>query len=107
MMNALSRTVSHLNAYSQVLDEQNKSIETKMQHLQEELANAQEYSMVDSLVRELVEDLTSQQNAYRRQQTALAGMASIVHSVRDQLETWLIPSLVRDQRLNQQGLSES
>ena len=107
MMNALSRTVNHLKAYSQVLDEQSKSVETKLQRLGEQVTNAQGYSMVDSLVRELIEDLTRQQNAHRRQQTALGGMVSVVHSVRDQLEPWLIPNLARDQRLTQQGLYET
>jgi anion-transporting ArsA/GET3 family ATPase len=96
IMNSLSKTFDHLERYNQILDKKKNDNENKLKYIAEELSIAREYSMVDSLVREQVEDLIKQQNKFTRYQQSIINMEMIVNEVLDRFHSLFIPDPERD-----------
>jgi hypothetical protein len=104
IMNSLSKTLDHLESYDQILDKQKNDNENKLKYIAEELSIAREYSMVDSLVREQVDDLTKQQNKFTCYQQSIIKMRMIINEALDHFHSLIIPNPERDksqQRLKQ------
>jgi anion-transporting ArsA/GET3 family ATPase len=104
IMNSLSKTLDHLESYDQILDKQKNDNENKLKYIAEELSIAREYSMVDSLVREQVDDLTKQQNQFTRYQQSIIKMRMIINEALDHFHSLLIPNPERD--ISQQLLKQ-
>jgi hypothetical protein len=113
IMNSLSKTLEHLKSYDQSLEQQKMNYEEKLKTIAEEISIAKEYSMVDSLVREQVEELTRQQKELTRQQEVIIKMQTIVNESFNHLHSFLIPNPERDKsresfnQLKQRGLYTS
>jgi hypothetical protein len=78
-MNSLIKTIEHLRNYDQNLEKQKVIYESKLKSIAEEIAIAREYSMVDSLVREQVEDLIREQKKLIQQQEWIIKMKTILN----------------------------
>jgi len=96
IMNSLNRTLNHLINYNQSLDKQKIDYENKLKSITEEISIAREYSMVDSLVREQVEDLTRQQKEFIRQQELIIKIQTILNETFNHLHSLLIPNPEQD-----------
>ena len=113
LMNPLSKTIDRLKSYAQALEKQRLTYEDKLKSIAEEISAAREYSMVDSLVRERVEDLTRQQKAVIRQREWISKRKTNLNETSKQLQTLLIPDAEREdshelfKQLRQRGLSTS
>ncbi len=110
IMNSLNKTLDHLKNYDKNLDQQKIDYENKLKSIAENISIAREYSMIDSLVREQVEDLTRQQKEFIRQQELIIKMQTIINETFNQLHSLLIPNSERDKsqelfnQLKQRGL---
>jgi hypothetical protein len=110
IMNSLDTTLNHLKNYDENLDKQKLDYENKLKSIAEEISIAREYSMVDSLVREQVEDLTKQQKKLIYQQELIIKMQTIINETFHHLHSLLIPNPERDKsqklfkQLKQKGL---
>jgi predicted RNase H-like nuclease (RuvC/YqgF family) len=91
IMNSLSKTLDRLRIYNQILDKQISEYEKNLKHITEEISIAREYSMVDSLVREQIEDLTRQQNECKRHLEMIVNIKTIVNAALEHLQPCLIP----------------
>ncbi len=113
IMNSLSKTLEHLKSYDRSLEQQKMNYEEKLKMIAEEISIAKEYSMVDSLVREQVEELTRQQKELIRQQEGIIKMQTILNESFNHLHSFLIPNPERDKsrksfnQLKQRGLYTS
>ncbi len=113
LMNSLSKTIEHFKSYDQNLAKEKIVYENKLKSIAEEISVAREYSMVDSLVREQVEDLTRQQKKLIHQQEWINQMKTILNETVNQLQTLFIPNSERDnnqelfKQLKQRGLYTS
>jgi len=110
IMNSLHKTLDHMKNYDQNLDKQKIDYEIKLKSIEEEISIVREYSMVDSLVREQVEDLTKQQKEYTHQQELIIKIQTIINETFNHLHSLLIPNPNRDKsqkllkQLKQRGL---
>jgi len=110
IMNSLYKTLDHMKNYDQNLDKQKIDYEIKLKSIEEEISIVREYSMVDSLVREQVEDLTKQQKEYTHQQELIIKIQTIINETFNHLHSLLIPNPNRDKsqkllkQLKQRGL---
>lgn len=107
IMNSLYQTLNHLKNYQQNLDEQKIDYEKKLKSIVEDIYLAREYSMVDSLVREQIENLTKQQKQSIYQQEVASKMQTIINETSNQLQSLFIPNSERDKSLDllkQRGL---
>jgi hypothetical protein len=111
LMDSLNKTMDHLKNYNEDLDRQKIVYENKLKSIEEEISIAREYSMVDSLVRERVEDLIRQQKKLIRQREWIIQMKTISNEIFNQLQTLFIHNSERDdshelfKQFKQRGLS--
>jgi hypothetical protein len=111
IMNSLNRTLDHLKSYIQILDKQKIDNEEKLKSIAEQISITREYSMVDGLVREQIEDLTKQQNQFIRHQEMITKMQIILNETLNHLQSQLSPNpeqnktLDRFKQLKQNGMS--
>jgi hypothetical protein len=96
IMNSLHKTLNHMKNYDQNLDKQKIDYEIKLKSIEEEISIVREYSMVDSLVREQVEDLTKQQKEFTRQQELIIKIQTILNETFNHLHSLLIPNPEQD-----------
>src|SRR5579871_3854992 len=80
---SLSKTLDHLKSYRQILEKQKIEYENKLKHITEEISIAREYSMIDSLVREQIEDLKRQQNKFIHHQELIIKIQTILNQTLD------------------------
>ena len=90
LMNGLRQTLDHLRDYEQNLNQQNLDYENKLKTIAEEIAIVREYSMVDSLVREQVDDLVKREKQLVRQQERMIRMKTNINETFQHLQELLI-----------------
>jgi hypothetical protein len=111
IMNSLNKTLDHLKSYIQILDQQKIENENNLKSIAEQISITREYSMVDGLVREQIEDLTKQQNQFIRHQEMITKMQIILNETLNHLQSQLSPNpeqnktLDRFKQLKQNGMS--
>jgi hypothetical protein len=111
IMNSLNKTLDHLKSYIQILDQQKIENENNLKSIAEQISITREYSMVDGLVREQIEDLTKQQNQFIRHQEMITKMQIILNETFNHLQSQLSPNpeqnktLDRFKQLKQNGMS--
>jgi hypothetical protein len=111
IMNSLNKTLDHLKSYIQILDQQKIENENNLKSSAEQISITREYSMVDGLVREQIEDLTKQQNQFIRHQEMITKMQIILNETLNHLQSQLSPNpeqnktLDRFKQLKQNGMS--
>ena len=93
---SFGQTLDRLKIYDQILDKKKLDNENKLKHLEDEISVTREYSLLDSLVREQIENLTRQQNDFTRQQQLIIKTQMILNEAIEHLHQVLIPNLERD-----------
>lgn len=87
---SIMNSLYHLKSYIEFLNKQKNDNENKLKNIQEEISIAREYSIVDSLVREQIEDLIKQQNQLTYHQDMIINMQMILNEAFDRLHSLLI-----------------
>lgn len=87
---ALSRTLKYLEYYAKSLEELNIDNENDLKNITEQLFNTRKYSVVDTLVREQVEDLVEQENRVTRCQQSIIRIQTTINEVIEHLRALLI-----------------
>ena len=99
IQNALNRTLEHVKSCNQYLEQQKLQYEEKLKSITEEIFEAKEYSMVDSLVREQMEDLIRKQKKLTREQELLTKMLKIVNETFNHLDPFRITNPEQEKTL--------
>ncbi|CAF0920812.1 unnamed protein product [Adineta ricciae] len=86
---ALNRTLQYLEYYAKSLKEVKIDNENDLKNITEQLFNTRKYSVVDSLVREQVEDLAEQENRVTRCQQSIIRIQTMIDEVIEHLRTLL------------------
>lgn len=103
-LSSLDGAIQSLTTYTAQLDQLQKNISQQSKDIQEQIILVRDYSMVDSLVREQMEDLVKQQNALARDHQSVLQIRSQASEVLERLRSLLTPD---EQRVHhQQKLKE-
>ncbi|CAF0923023.1 unnamed protein product [Adineta ricciae] len=86
---SLNRTLQYLEYYAKSLEEVKIDNENDLKNITEQLFNTRKYSIVDSLVREQVEDLVEQENRVTRRQQSIIQIQTMLDEVIEHLRALL------------------